>query len=98
MKSVLVIVYIYPSKSYPYPFGVLFSFQGTYYTYSWLYERLTCTSRGFTFFLRLQADGYFIGRHSIPCPVMQGFWKKYCPNAVRRGDFFQNPKGACDLA
>jgi hypothetical protein len=22
--------------------------------------------------------------------VLQGFWKKYCPNAVRRGDFFQN--------
>jgi hypothetical protein len=28
---------------------------------------------------------------------MQGFWEKYYPNAVRRGDFFQNPKGA-DLA
>jgi len=24
---------------------------------------------------------------------MQGFWEKYYPNAVRRGDFFQNPKG-----
>ena len=23
-------------------------------------------------------------------PVLQGFWKKYYPNAVRRGDFFQN--------
>jgi hypothetical protein len=29
--------------------------------------------------------------------VLQGFWEKYCPNNVRRGDFSQNPKGA-DLA
>jgi hypothetical protein len=23
-------------------------------------------------------------------PHMQGFWEKYYPNGVRRGDFFQN--------
>ena len=28
--------------------------------------------------------------YSIPCPVMQGFWKKYNPTEGRRGDFFQN--------
>jgi hypothetical protein len=34
---------------------------------------------------------------SMSVPHMQGFWEKYYPNAVRCGDFFQNPKGA-DLA
>jgi hypothetical protein len=31
------------------------------------------------------ADGINFWLNSIPCPVLQGFWKKYCPNTVRRG-------------
>ena len=46
---------------------------------------------------RFETNTDFNGRPSIPCPVLQGFSEKYCPNVSEARRFLRKPAGL-DLA